>query len=77
MKGGRMTNKEEFRVALIKARMTMADLAKAIGISSASLSYKVNNKRDFMASEIKKIADLLRLTPEESTKIFFAERVDE
>lgn len=72
-----MTNKEEFRVALIKARMTMADLAKAIGISSASLSYKVNNKRDFMASEIKKIADLLRLTPEESTKIFFAERVDE
>lgn len=72
-----MTNKEEFRVALIKAKMTMADLAKAIGISSASLSYKVNNKRDFMASEIKKIADLLRLTPEESTKIFFAERVDE
>jgi transcriptional regulator with XRE-family HTH domain len=72
-----MTNKEEFKVALIKARMTMADLAKAIGISSASLSYKVNNKRDFMASEIKKIADLLRLTPEESTKIFFAERVDE
>lgn len=71
-----MTNREEFRVALIRARKTMAELADDIGISPASLSYKVNNSREFTASEIKAISDVLNLTDSDRNMIFFAETVE-
>ena len=34
---------------------TMEKFADAIGLSRQSLSYKLNNKRDFKASDIKKL----------------------
>lgn len=71
-----MTNKEEFKIAMIRAGVTAAELADAVDMSAASLSYKVNNKREFSASEIKAISDALRLTPEERDVIFFADTVD-
>ena len=71
-----MTNKTEFKVALIRANLTMDELAEAVGMSSASLSYKVNNKREFTSTEIKSISERLDLSIEDRELIFFAETVD-
>ena len=71
-----MTNTTEFRIALIRAKMTMEELANEIGISPASLSYKVNNRREFTSKEIKAISEVLELPLEDKEKIFFANEVD-
>lgn len=71
-----MTNKTEFKVALLRAEMTMDELADAVGMSSASLSYKVNNKREFTSTEIKNISDKLNLSIADRERIFFAAEVD-
>ena len=71
-----MTNTTEFRIALIRAKMTMEELANEIGISPASLSYKVNNRREFTSKEIKAISEVLGLPLEDKEKIFFANEVD-
>lgn len=67
-----MTNTTEFKVAMMRASMTMESLAEQVGISAVSMSYKVNNKREFTSSEIKRISDILNLTIEERELIFFA-----
>ena len=72
-----MTDTVEFKVALLRAKMTMEELADAIGVSPATLSYKVNNRRVFTSVEIKAIVDALHLTMEDRDKIFFADQVDE
>lgn len=71
-----MTNTVEFKVALMRAGMTTEDLSKKIGLSQQSISYKVNNKREFTSSEISKISDALNLSVEERDTIFFAKQVD-
>lgn len=68
-----MTNTTELKVALIRSGLTMEELADKIGISSASLSYKANNKRDFTSKEIKAISEALALTVEQKEMIFFAQ----
>lgn len=67
-----MTNRNEFRAAIAHAGMSMGSLADQIGISRVALSNKVNNKTDFTTSEITAIEKILKLTPEEKEKIFFA-----
>ena len=47
-----------------------------LGMTSATFNYKLNNKTEFKASEIKKLAKILHLTVEEVFDIFFAEDVD-
>lgn len=56
---------------LLKAKMTekgytQKSLASAIGISAASLNYKINNIREFKVSEMRKICDLLEIGPQEA-----------
>ena len=55
---------------------TQVAFAEAMGLSSVSVSDKLNNKTEFKASEIKKLAMILKLTVEEVFDIFFAEDVD-
>lgn len=71
-----MTDTVEFKIALVKIGMSMNELAKKIGISRTSLSYKVNNKVEFTAKEIHAIRNCLNLTEAEMNKIFFANDVD-
>ena len=71
-----MTDTVEFKIALVKIGMSMNELAKKIGISRTSLSYKVNNKVEFTAKEICAIRNCLNLTEAEMNKIFFANDVD-
>lgn len=71
-----MTNTLEFKAMLIRKGYTAEELADAIGITKVTMSYKVNNKREFMASEINAISKVLDLSLEEKEKIFFADVVE-
>lgn len=71
-----MTDTVEFRLALIANNMTAEQLADAIGISPQSLSYKMNNRREFTSSEIMGIATALNLTSEQRDRIFFKNKVE-
>lgn len=51
---------------------TQGDLAKVIGITESTLSWKMNGKAEFKQSEIKAIADRYSLTGEEVKFMFFS-----
>ena len=72
-----MTNTLEFKSILVKKGFTVRTLADIIGISATTLSYKINNKREFTSSEIFAVQEALHLTMEEKERIFFARDVDE
>lgn len=71
-----MTDTLEFKATLLRKGYTAGKLANEIGLSWASLSYKVNNRREFTATEINRISKTLNLTLEEKEKIFFADTVE-
>lgn len=66
-----MTNTKEFKAMLILKGITAAELADKIQLSPQSLSYKINNVREFTLSELQDIKKVLNLDPEETIKIFF------
>ena len=66
-----MTNTRELKSFLVKRNISAGKLADELGISRVSLSKKINNKREFKASEIVKIQKLLALTNVERDYIFF------
>ncbi len=68
-----MTNTTKFKVALLEHNCTMQKLAETIGLSVTSLSYKLNNKREFTSTEIVNITNALNLTKQERDEIFFSE----
>lgn len=67
-----MTDTKKFKSLLVAKGMTMARLSELTGISIASLSYKINNKRQFLAREIQCIQKILELTDKQRDEIFFA-----
>lgn len=71
-----MTDIQMLKATLILKKITQDKLADLIGMSKASLSYKINNRRDFTISEAVKIQKVLGLTNEERDAIFFAKDVD-
>lgn len=62
------------RIAL--SRIPIVALAEQMGISRQSLYLKMKGVRDFKTSEVAKLCDILRLTEEERTLVFFADEVD-
>jgi len=66
-----MTNTTEFKIALLRNKLTAAELADKIGISRVSMSYKMNNIRSFTVTEISEIAKVLNLSLVEKERIFF------
>ncbi len=56
-----MTNTRQLKSVLTLRGMTQIDLANKMGVSPVTLSNKINNKIEFKASEIRKIADILGL----------------
>lgn len=72
-----MTNTIELEVALIRNGITYQKLAELIGISYQSMSLKANNRRDFKATEIDRIKQVLNLSSEERDIIFFSNDVEE
>lgn len=71
-----MTNSLKLRSVILEKGFTQDQIAEKLGISSTSLNYKINNKTEFKASEIKKLSEILELTQDQVNDIFFAEDVD-
>lgn len=71
-----MTNTKEFKIAMLRAGLTNKTLSEKVGMSSASLSYKINNIREFKASEIKALQEALNLSDSDVDIIFFGNNVD-
>lgn len=51
---------------------TQSGLARILGITESTLSWKINGKAEFKQLEIKTIADRYDLTGEEIKSMFFA-----
>ena len=50
---------------------TQEGVAKYLGITQSTLSWKINGKAEFKQSEIKSLAERYLLSPEEIAEIFF------
>lgn len=64
-------NANLLKAALAERGMNQAQLARKIGISTNSMSRKMNGKRDFTLSEVLAISHALQL--EQPQLIFFAD----
>lgn len=51
---------------------TQNELARMLGVTESTMSWKINGKAEFKQSEIKAIADRYDLTGEEIKSMFFA-----
>jgi len=71
-----LTNTNELRAAMTRKGMTQEQVADILNISAATMNYKLNNKREFKATEIKALIDLLEIPEDKINLIFFAGDVD-
>jgi plasmid maintenance system antidote protein VapI len=65
-----MTNTQELEHKILSANVSKRELAKRLEISETSLYQKLNNKREFKASEISKLQVALGLSVAETVHIF-------
>lgn len=68
-------NKTQFKVMLIENHETQDELAKGLGITGTTLSYKLSGRSEFTQGEIRKIKERYGLTPEQVELIFFTDDV--
>lgn len=68
----KMTNTELLREKINASGYKLQFVAEKCGLTYFGLMKKVNNETEFKASEIKALKDLLNLTDDDATKIFFA-----
>ncbi len=66
-------NSDELRIEMLRNKERGGDLAKALGITDATFSNKLNaNGAEFTQREITTIKERYNLTPERVVEIFFA-----
>ncbi len=53
-----------------------SEFAQQLGLSDASLSYKLNNKKVFDQDQIKKAIEIFNLSAQETMDYFFTLKVD-
>lgn len=68
-------NKNALRAKIALHGDNYQTLAKALNMTTVSLSRKINGKRPFQQFEIQKIIDLYNLTADEVQSIFFTQNV--
>lgn len=68
-----MTNTLKLKALIMEHGFTQEEVAKRLGISAQSMNAKINNKREFKASEITIMIDLLKIT--DISAIFFNQKV--
>lgn len=69
-----MVDTEKLRAKIEDTGITYKHIAAEIGITVQALRLKITNKNEFVASEIVKLSDILRLTRSERDSIFFNHR---
>lgn len=67
-----MINTSKVKGRLAELSLTQKDVATALGIAQPTANQKINNNRPMDLDEAEKLANLLRLTPEEFQPYFFA-----
>lgn len=70
-------NQTEFKVAQIRAGLTREDIAKILGLNSATIYRKINGESDFTLNELKKLKKILGLTNNDVDRIFFTDGLTE
>ena len=65
-----MPNTEELKRRINDSGMTVMAISEKTGINRATIYNRLNGRGEWMASEIVRISDVLRLTPEEKVQIF-------
>ena len=65
-----MTDTLRLKAALVRRGVTIERLSKMVNLSTASLSMKINGKREFKVSEILSMQEALQITDEERDLIF-------
>lgn len=65
-----MTNTLKLKAAIAESGMNQEQIAKMLGVSLSTFNYKLNGVSEFKASEIKKLAELLKMKDETMVKIF-------
>lgn len=68
-------NATNLRHVMLDRNVSLKELSKRSGITSATLYRKLNGQSDIYLTEIKAITDALNLTSEEMDSIFFTEGV--
>lgn len=71
-----MTNTLKLKAAIAESGLNQEQIAEMLGVSLSTFNYKLNGVSEFKASEIKKLAELLKMKDETMVKIFFADNVD-
>lgn len=72
-----MTNIKILNEKIRKSGYKLTFIAEQCGLTYQGLLPKLKGKREFTQSEISALRDLLKLTLDEITEIFFADEVDE
>lgn len=67
---------DSFQNAMRRSGFTLETLSAELALSRTGLFNKIHNKTEFKASEIAKIAMLLKLKNAEKAQIFFAVDVE-
>lgn len=75
-KGRNLMNLSYLNSKIDEIQIPITVIAEKMGISRQSLYLKMDGQREFKASEIEKICDILRLNETERSLIFFADVVD-
>ena len=71
-----MTNTDALNKRIKASGLKKSYIAKVLCMAPSSLAHKIANRREFRASEIEALCDLLGIeSPEERMNIFFAEKV--
>jgi hypothetical protein len=70
-----MFDKDSFCRAVTAKGLTLDQLAIEIGMNYTTLYRKMYGISDFTRAEIKNIRRILRLTPADADKIFFADKL--
>lgn len=76
MVNNKMTNSAKLKGKMVESNLLQEQVAMQLGMTSATFNYKLNNKTEFKASEIKKLSEILHLTNDEVNAIFFADKVE-
>lgn len=69
-------NATELRVEMVRARKSVEDVAREIGVTAPTLYRKLDGKSDFFLTELKAIKKSLNLDDEAVKRIFFADELD-
>ena len=66
-----MVNSEKIKGRMKELSLTQVDIARRLNLSQPAVNQKINNIRPFDLSEAEKLADILKIPPDDFGLYFF------